>query len=217
MKKIVLSLAALATLGFAEGSAVQSAPAGETKIDETGFYAGIGVTAMSSRDSAVSMDIFNVTYGQDRLGNIDLLAGYIINDYLAVEGRYATTFTDEDRVELSSQWSLFIKPMYKFEDDEDRAKGEDYWAVYGLLGYGNTTFDGVNGANVDVDDGGFQWGIGLSYTFREYTNKDDYQYRDVWTLFADYTSIGRDMSGYYYNGARKIDADSFTVGLIYKF
>jgi len=217
MKKIILSLAALATLGFAEGTAVESAPSQETKINETGFYAGVGFSAMSSRDSSVSMDIFDVTYGQDRLGNIDFIGGYIVNDYLAVEGRYVTTFTDEDRVELTSQWSLFVKPIYKFDDDKNRAKGEDYWAVYALLGYGNATFEGTNGANVDVDDGGFQWGLGVSYTFREHTNKEDYRYKDVWTIFFDYTSIGTDMDGYYYNGARSIDADSFTVGLTYRF
>jgi hypothetical protein len=217
MKKIVLSLAALATLGFAEGTAVQNAPANETKIDETGFYAGLGISAMSSRDSSVSMDIFDVTYGQDRLGNINLIAGYMINDYLAVEGRYATTFTDEDRVELSSQWGLFVKPLYKFDDDDNRAAGDDYWAVYALLGYGNATLEGTNNAITDVDDGGFQWGIGLSYTFREHSDAEEYQYKDVWTIFFDYTFVGSDMDGYYYNGARKVDADAFTVGLTYKF
>jgi len=93
----------------------------------------------------------------------------------------------------------------------------DYIAVYALLGYGGVTLQGVNGLTADVDDNGFQWGIGISYTFREFSDDREYKYRDVWTIFADYTSLGRDMSGLYYNGAQKVDADAFTIGLSYKF
>jgi hypothetical protein len=224
MKKIVLSVALAATCVMAKNTVVQAASAQapavngtETSIKETGWYVGLGIDAMSSRDSRVSMDIFNEKQGQDRLGNLDFIGGYIVNDWVAVEGRFATGLTDEDRVELSSRWSIFVKPFYKFEDDEDRAAGEDYWSIYGLLGYGNTNIEGTNGTHADVDDSDFQWGIGVSYTFREAYNEDGYRYRDVWTIFADYTSVGRDLGDYYYNGAKNVDVDTFTVGLIYKF
>jgi len=215
MKKIILSLAAISTLGFADGDIFPVVVADE--IDDTGFYLGAGISAMSSREASVSMDIFNVTKGQDRLGNLDLLAGYIINDYIAIEGRYAFPITDEDQVELNSQWSLFLKPMYKFDDDEDRANGENYFAVYALLGYGGVELKGVNGVVANVDETGFQWGLGVSYTFRETSHEENYSYKDSWTVYADYTNLGNDMDGLYYTGEGQVDADAFTVGLIYKF
>ena len=215
MKKIILSLAAISTLGFAGGDILPVVVADE--IDDTGFYLGAGISAMSSREASVSMDIFNVTDGQDRLGNLDLLAGYIINDYIAIEGRYAFPLTDEDKVEMNSQWSLFLKPMYKFEDDEDRANGENYFAVYALLGYGGVELKGVNGVVANVDETGFQWGLGVSYTFRETSHEENYSYKDSWTVYADYTNLGNDMDGLYYTGEGQVDADAFTVGLIYKF
>lgn len=216
MKKILVSMAVLGSMVFADGAAAVNGSADDI-IDQEGFYAGLAINAMSSRDSRVSMNIFDVKSGQDRLGNINLVGGYIINDYLAVEGRYGTTFSDEDRVELDSQWSLFIKPMYKFENDDDRMNGDDYIAVYALLGYGGVSIQGVNGLNADVDDNSFQWGIGVSYTFRESSHDEGYSYRDSWTIFADYTYLGRDMDGLYYNGAQTVDADAFTIGLTYKF
>jgi len=77
------------------------------EVDNSSFYIGLALSAISTRDAAVSMDIFNAKYGQDRLGNITFLAGYNFNQYVAVEGRYTTTFTDEDMVEMDG-WSLFV-------------------------------------------------------------------------------------------------------------
>ena len=216
MKKIILSLVAIGTLGFAGGDIVPVVLVAD-EIDETGFYLGAGVSAMSSRESSVSMDMFNVKTGQDRLGNINLMAGYMINNYLAVEGRYGFGITDEDKVEMNSQWSLFLKPMYKFENDEDRSNGGNYFAVYALLGYGGIDLTGVNGVTANVNETDFQWGLGLSYTFRETSSEGTYKYQDSWTIYADYTNVGSNMNGLYYTGDGQVDADAFTVGLIYKF
>lgn len=216
MKKIILSLAAASTLGFAGGDIIPVMVVSD-EIDETGFYLGAGVAAMSSREASVSMDIFNEKEGQDRLGNVALQAGYLVNNYLAVEGRYGFGITDEDKVEMNSQWSLFLKPMYKFEDDEDRSNGENYFAVYALLGYGGIDFQGINGVVANVDESGFQWGLGLSYTFRETARHENYKFKDSWTVYVDYTNVGNDMDGLYYTGEGQVDADAFTVGMIYKF
>ncbi|RLA70357.1 MAG: hypothetical protein DRG30_09305 [Epsilonproteobacteria bacterium] len=216
MKEVILSLVAISSLAFASGDAVLVVPAAQ-EIDDTGFYLGAGVSAMSSRKSSVSMDIFNQKDGQDRLGNLEFLAGYMVNDYLAIEGRYGFGITDEDRVEMSSQWSIFLKPIYKFEDDEDRANGENYFSVYALFGYGGVKFDGVNGVVALVDQSGFQWGLGVSYTFRETSSDGNYTYKDSWTVYADYACLGTDMEGLYYTGETEVNADAFTVGIIYKF
>ena len=223
MSRIILSLVAMSSLGFSGGDiAPEQVPATVfTDTDETGFYLGAGITAVSSRDAAVSMNIFEVTDGQDRLGNATLLAGYMINDYLAVEGRYGFTFTDKDVGSIDSRWSLLLKPMYRFQDDDDIANSENYFSVYALLGYGGAKLTGIDTTNVhttvNVDDNGFQWGLGLSYTFRETSNNENYQYKDTWTVYADYTQVGNDMDGSYYNGIKKVDVDAFTVGVIYKF
>jgi hypothetical protein len=217
MKKIILSLMAISSLGFSGGSIVPAVPIVADEIDETGLYIGAAISAMSSRDSSMSMDILNIEYGQDRLGNVNLLAGYMINNYLAIEGRYGFGITDEDLVEMNSRWSILLKPIYKFEDDKDRADGKNYFAVYALLGYGGMELQGVNGYLADVDATGFQWGFGASYTFRESSYRENYSYKDSWTVYADYTNVGNDMDGLYYNGALQIDADAFAVGIIYKF
>lgn len=216
MKKMILSLAAISSLGFAGGDIIAPVAVID-EIDDTGLYLGAGITAMSTRESSVSMDIFNEKTGQDRLGNFDFLGGYIINDYLAVEGRYGFGLSDEDKVEMKSQWGLYVKPMYKFEDDEDRAFGGNYFAVYALLGYGGIELQGINEVVANVDATGFKWGLGLSYTFREPSREADYKYKDSWTIYADYTDMGKDMDGLYYTGLGQVDADAFTVGLIYKF
>lgn len=176
--------------------------------DNSSFYLGLAMASVSARDAGISMDIFNVTAGQDRLGNVSLLAGYNYNQYIGVEGRYTTSLTNEDMVVMDG-WSLFVKPQYPVSEK---------FSVYGLLGFGGITLDnehtpGVvvhNGVpvleNTDVDDNGFQWGLGLSYVVTE--NID---------VFFDYTSLANDMDGVFYTGASQADVDAFTLGLTYKF
>ena len=66
--------------------------------------------------------------------------------------------------------------------------------------------DPINAADVNVDDSGFQWGIGASYLATENIS-----------IFADYTSLANDMEGIYYNGALEVSADAFTIGVNYLF
>jgi opacity protein-like surface antigen len=142
------------------------------------------------------MDFFNPKDGQDRLGNVSFLAGYNINNYIAVEGRYTTTFAHKDKVSMDG-WSLFAKPQYPVNED---------FSVYALLGFGGVNLDPESIENVDVDDTSFQWGLGMSYVMTE--NFD---------VFIDYTSLANDMDGIYYNGALQVDVDAITLGVIYNF
>ncbi len=202
MKKNIITLSAVAAIStslFAGGNAAVIAPAVEEPvIDNSSFYVGLGLSAISTRDAAVSMDVFNAKAGQDRLGNVTFQAGYTFNEYVAVEGRYTTSISDEHWVELSG-WSLFVKPQYPVMED---------FNIYALLGFGGVTMDAVNNSGVDVDDTGFQWGLGLSYDITENI-----------TVFGDYTNLANDMDGYYWNrpGPLQVDADAFTLGLTYKF
>ena len=205
MKKIILSLGvlvAISSLGFAGGDIAPVEPLVMAPVimdsNDQGVYVGIGISAVSARDSSLGINFTSVKFGQDRLGNVTFLLGYNLNKYLAVEGRYSTTFTDEDLVEMDSL-SLFVKPQYPLSED---------FFVYGLLGYGSVKMDGVSVAKgrVDVDDSDFQWGLGASYAIGE-----------NYTIFLDYTSLASNMDGIYYNGARQVDADALTLGGTYKF
>ncbi len=216
MKKTVLSMLVMSSMMFASGKVIAPLAVVES-VDENSFYAGVGLAALSARDNSVSMSFFQIEDGQDRLGNFTLHAGYWLTEYLAVEGRYSAGFQDDDAIEMHNGWSLFLRPTYKFDDDENRANGENYFAVYALLGYGDVSFSGVNKLEGDIDNTDFQWGLGLSYTFRAISSGENYPYRDTWTVFADYTSLGRDMEGIILDYPRKADLDALTVGVAYHF
>jgi len=198
MRKITISMAAfvaLSSFGVAGGDIVP-APVVTDEVDTSSFYVGLALSAVSTRDAAVSMDIFNAKAGQDRLGNLTFQAGYNFNEYVAVEGRYTTTIADDDAVEMDG-WSIFVKPQYPVTED---------FNIYALLGFGGITMDPTTLKYVDVDDSGFQWGLGASYDFTENIS-----------VFFDYTNLANDMDGIYWDGALQIDADAFNLGLTYKF
>ncbi|WP_309496558.1 porin family protein [Sulfurovum sp.] len=195
MNKIALSLCTVITLSsFSIADSETISMYG--KADTSSFYVGIGMAATSTRDSSVSLSFLSEKTGQDRLGNVTLFAGYNLNKYFAVEGRYTTTFTDEDLVEMDGL-SLFAKPQYPIDEQ---------FSLYALLGYGTVTMDPVNGSDVNVDESGFQWGLGLNYEVANNTS-----------IFIDYTSLASEMKGVYYNGALEVDADQINVGVTYKF
>ena len=202
LKRSLGTIIALSSLGFAGGDMAPVEPVIEVPVvDESkgNFYAGLSLSAVSTRDTDATLNFFDVEEGQDRLGNITLQAGYNFNEYFAIEGRYSTTVTDEDAVEMNG-WSIFAKPQYP---------GTNGVSIYGLLGYGGVTLDGnANGFpyTADVDDTGFQWGIGV-----------DYKMFDNMTVFVDYTSLASKMDGLYYNGATEVDVDAITVGINYQF
>ena len=211
MRRVVLSLwtiVAMSSLGFAGGDIETPEepqviiPVVVDEVDESGFYLGGALAAVSTRDATVKEDFFDIKDAQDRLGNLTLLAGYDFNRYIAVEGRYTTSIADEDVLEMSG-WSLFVKPQYTFDSSN--------FKIYALLGFGGVTLDGIDGYFVDVDDTGFQWGIGAGYSFGEYMEDNNL------AVFIDYTSLANDMEGTYYNGAQETNVDAITAGVTYQF
>ena len=199
MKKIVLSVsavAAMSSLVFAGGDIVEPVAVEPVVEGVSGFYAGLGIAAVSTRGSDLYVDLFNTLEGHDRLGNVTFLAGYNFNDYIALEGRYTTSFTHDEDIEMDG-WSLFVKPQYPVNED---------FSLYALLGYGSINLEGNKGPLiVDVDDSNFQWGLGVDYMITENVS-----------LFADYTWLAYDMEGLY-AGVYEVDVDAFTVGVNYHF
>jgi len=200
MKKATLSaltVIALTSAGFAGGDVEPAMiPAPEGAVDQSAFYVGLGLSAVSARDAGLSMDFFDSAVGQDRLGNLTFQAGYEFNKYIGVEGRYATSIAYEDVVEMNG-WSLFVKPQYPVTEAFD---------IYALIGYGGVQLEPASFASVDVDDSGFQWGLGLSYDVTQSVS-----------VFFDYTSLAYDMEGLYHNGALTVDTDALTLGVSYRF
>lgn len=169
----------------------------EEPVSENNFYVGLGIAAVSTRDADVSVNILDEKAGQDRLGNIDLLVGYEFHRHFAVEGRYTTTISESDSIDSMDSWSIFVKPKYAVTEDIE---------LYGLAGYGNVELDGASGSIADMDESGFQWGLGLSYMIN-----------DNFDLFADYKFLANDFDGLFSNGATEVSVDSLTVGVMYNF
>lgn len=167
-----------------------------TILPSTYSYVGLGFSLVSTRDSAVNLNFFSVTTGQDRLGDMSFLAGYTFKNIIAIEGRYSINIIKSDLV-TEKGWSIFLKPQYPMSDD---------FKVYALFGYGGVTIEPENHSIVSVDSTGFQWGFGVDYSITERSS-----------IFFDYTSLASGMDGLYYNGALQVDTDALTVGLKYSF
>jgi opacity protein-like surface antigen len=97
--------------------------------------------------------------------------------------------------------------------------------VYALIGYGVVKSEATDGdapapayrvGETIVDEGSFQWGLGLNYQFNEH-----------WTIFADYTRLLNEESippkPLYADDVPagrtwdKISVDRVNVGVIYRF
>lgn len=168
----------------------------EMVSESSNFYAGLALSAVSTRESGSSLSFTSEKTGQDILGNATLFAGYDFNEYVAVEGRYSASFTKEASAKMSG-FSIFVKPQYPVSDE---------FSIYGLVGYGLVNIDNTNSIhNVDVNEKGFQWGLGASYAVTE----------DI-SISLDYTLLGKDMDGRFLR-ANSADIDAITLGIQYRF
>jgi opacity protein-like surface antigen len=204
MKTGILSLAAVIALGSASwaGGVIPPVVEPEPMVEEavSPFYVGIALADLSTRGSSADLNFFGDELGQGRALGLTLLAGYEFNPYIAVEGRYTTAFGREDVAEMSA-WSIFAKPQYPVSED---------FSIYALLGFGGVTIDGITLAdNISVDDTGFQWGLGMSYSLKGATGYDV-------ALFLDYTSLASDMDGFFLNDL-EANADALSLGATFRF
>ncbi len=205
MKKSLLSfvsIMALNGLAYAGGDMVTAGEPvieiPEIVVDDSGFYGGFGFGEVRVNDDQTSEEISATT--------MTLQAGYQYNAYLALEGRYAFNLgsSDYDAGVFSGldidydgdvySWGIYVKPMYSF----------DMFTLYGLLGYGEIILEDLDGG--DSTEDGLQWGFGASYAFTEQAS-----------LFVDYVSLYDDKG--FDNRAinDNIKADTWTVGVSYKF
>ena len=201
MKKIVLSavtMVAMSTLSFAGGDIDPVEPVVVEPMaveNGSGLYLGLGIAASSTGIGTLST--FSENYGQDRTGDIVLQAGYEVNQYFAVEGRYTTSVSAEDFIEREA-WGVYLKPQYPVNTET---------SVYALIGYGDLSLNGATAANVSLDEDGFQWGIGASYDLTSNVS-----------TFIDYVSVVNDVTPDAFPfGTEDISSASVTLGLTYTF
>jgi opacity protein-like surface antigen len=183
MKKVTLSIIAVVAMNtFAMAGGDISPVEPQITVPEVSestpgsFYVGAGYSYMN-----LDAEIAGEHDGDATL----LLAGYNFNQYIGVEARYAG-LTD-----CLENAAIYVKPMYPIGAA----------SVYGLIGYGETTYD--NGAASESDNG-FQWGIGANYAVTENIG-----------VFADYTNLFDDSS---FDGTNNdVTVDSINVGVTYTF
>jgi opacity protein-like surface antigen len=239
IKKGLTSLAAVAALNsalFAGGSistppVVPVVPPVVEENSQSDWYIGAGIVygRTYSTDSSWFDDTVET---QDETGGLVGIIGYNYNEYIGVEGRLSQTFWERDYSDVTT-WSIFLKPQYRFwEKDPSSDEYDDgYFTIYGLIGFGNSYVEGTDGDNnapaaPDVigkeimDETGFQWGFGLSYTLVEVDNG---LRKNTWSFFIDYTMTANDgdidsrLYEYDPETYHELSTDGITVGLTYTF
>jgi opacity protein-like surface antigen len=200
MKKILMSLAAISTITFAGGNISAVAPIVEAEpCPEFTPQAYIGIAGTYSEFSytflptAETIDDVEDTIGfQGQIG-YDIFGqnGWV----LGVEARAG--YAEVDAFD-ATYLAAYLKPQYNF----------DKFGIYGLLGYGQTTFS----ASADIapyttltiedttDD--FTWGAGLKYSFNE-----------TFDVFVDYVAL----PDWELGNTDEIDSDIVSLGVNYKF
>ena len=228
MKNIVLSAVAVLAMSSFAVAGGDIAPVeepvvvAEPIITDSGFYLGLaygwmGATTDASFTTQDGNDV-NVNMLDESFGSVMLQAGYKINEYIAIEGRYwigLSTNLDYDGVYYNfgtdgsstiDTWGIYVKPMYPVTDALD---------IYALLGYASSDVS-TNYGNVDVDWGydtdGFSWGLGVAYSFT-----------DNVSIFVDYVNLYDDTNTVTNFDNSGIDVDfedkyySVNFGVNYKF
>jgi opacity protein-like surface antigen len=211
MKKITSSIVAamaVGTFAFAGGDIAPVEPVVEVpEVVETpgSFYVGLAYSSVELNDMWDDGRIYDENYEQDAL---TFIAGYNFNEYIGVEGRYMMATGDADYSDANgneASWSfdnnfenlaIYLKPMLPINN----------FTLYGLLGYGKTTFN-YEGYS-DITASGLQYGAGVSYALTENLG-----------LFVDYTVLAEDDDIQDVDGSDiyDVDGDSWNFGVTYTF
>ena len=187
MKRMILAMAALTAITYADGSYTQVTIGKE----KTGIYAGASYTYVNTN---ISQDTFF-----DGNGDGSLIVGYNVLNYLAVEGRVSKT-----------SWSVFAKPSYSFNNSLTvyglfgtgqvkltNTYIEDYEENVSRPYFEPSDKDEevqhVEHTRTFYTKTSFQYGVGVTYNIN----------RDV-MVFADYTKPDADI-------------DMINVGVAYRF
>ncbi len=190
------------TFGGGDIAKVEIEPVAIPSAQMSSFYIGLGTSDMRLMNNDTDEEFATV--------GVTLQAGYIYNEYLAIEARYiqnatnvkydnGTTTAAADTDDYPTDFinvGIYIKPTYSIDDI----------TLYALLGYGEVSLTNIPEGDVDRGEEGFQWGMGISYSICE-----------SWSIFADYMSLysGEGFDHLAVNNDN--DAALISVGISYRF
>jgi len=159
MKKSIISIAAIAMLTISANAGKNYVPAVVEPIPvpvvevPLGLYLGGGFTYANTQcqcdddikfsNGETSRVYEGKTYGYN------LKAGFSVNEYFAIEGKYIYTPWGDDDKSLK-HYGIYFKPTYAVNE---------YIDIYALLGYGVTECETIKDSQK-----GFAWGAGAEYT-----------------------------------------------------
>ncbi len=186
MKKTILSI--LATLAIGSSSLY---------AEDSGLYLGLGYS-YTNVEFGISSDFYDGDIFDVSTDSLLLLAGYDINEYIGLEGRYYWNITsmaadyhasDFPIIEdyKAESFAFYIKPQYSF----------DMISIYALLG---VTMNDYTALLQSSDDTLFSWGVGAKFNMTQ-----------SFGVFADYTDLG-ETDDFITTGL-----SSWNLGISYKF
>ncbi len=158
--------------------------------EKSGVYGGLALSSdlLESSNSFLS----NKNY----MLNLNLIAGYNYNKYVAFESRLSTSLAYDNGVDFST-WSIFVKPKYELYDSMN---------LYSLIGIGGFDAKSINSKKLKSKKNNLQVGVGA-----------DYKLGNNFKIFADYIYMGKDAKAKMYDSQGKTKASSFTTGITYDF
>ena len=186
MKKITLPILAALAIGSSSLYA-----------ENSGLYLGLGYSN-TNVDLSISSD-FDDSGFDVATDSLLLLAGYDINEYIGLEGRYYWNITSMGVDYYASgipvvedynaeSFAFYVKPQYSF----------DMISIYALLGVTMNDYTALIGT--DSDDTLFSWGVGAKFNMTQ-----------SFGVFADYTDLGET------DELITTGLSSWNLGITYKF
>jgi len=186
MKKIILSVLAVLAIGSSSLYA-----------EDSGLYLGLGYSN-TNVEFGISSDFYDADIFDISTDSLLLLAGYDINEYIGIEGRYYWNIasmavdyyaTDFPIIEdyTAESLALYVKPQYSF----------DMISIYALLGI---TMNDYTALLQSSDDTLFSWGVGAKFNMTQ-----------SFGVFADYTDLGET------DDLITTGLSSWNLGISYKF
>ncbi len=200
MKKVVISIATIAMITISAHAGKNVVPPPSEPIPvilPLGLYLGGGLTyAKSECQCDTNVRFSNGTTSKVRSGKsygVNLKAGYfIIDNYLAIEGKYIyTPWGDKDKT--LKHYGLYLKPTYSITENLD---------IYALIGYGQTECETLSDKYK-----GFAWGAGAEYTLKKKISGK----KDGFGVYIEYLRPLKK------TGNKNIKVDMVNAGVTYNF
>ncbi len=167
------------------------------------FYVGIGgVWALNSRDCSCKSAVPPTAKRlKDNSVGYIIRAGFDINRYLGIEGRYLKSKWNNNYAE-TTHYGIYLKPQYYLNESMN---------IYGLIGYGNTNIKcSHNDITKNYNKNGVALGAGIEYDIHTDTDGQGPDEKGI-GVWLDYTNL------LHHSSSEKINANIVTAGVTYDF